>query len=702
MSFRLCVLALFAVVCAVLSGGSPAAAQGRPALAEAIAQARGGDYPAALETAPEGAARDVIRWMRLRDGLGSWAEYREFMTRNAHWPGLASIRARGERAIPDGVEPQEVLDFFGGDLPQTGRGVLAVVRAHLAREEQSEAEAVAVLAWRSRDLTPATEDALLEAFPELLAEHNAARLDDLLWRGKTEAANRMLPRLPASYASLATARRLLRNRSNNEAAAVRAVDKAHVNDPGLAHARFNHRARNGKNADAIALLEQYSTSPADLGRPESWANWRRILARAELRRGRAAVAYRLASQHFLLAGSNYADLEWLSGFIALRYLDDAELALLHFDRFREAVETPISLGRAGYWRGRAYRALGDEAAAQEAYAFGALFQTSFYGQLAAEAIDMPLDPLAAGKEVFPTLAESGLAQNTVFQASEALLASGERNLAEWYLTHLTETLSREHAGTLGDWALAQGDEHIALKIAKQAARNGHMIHASYFPLHSLKDGPWPVPPELALAIARRESEFDPVVVSPAGAQGLMQVMPGTARDVARELGITYSKSRLTTDPLYNARLGTAYLDGLIEVFGYSPVLISVGYNAGPGRSVSWIADRGDPRDEGIDVIDWIELIPFRETRNYVMRVSESLPLYRARLSGTTGEVGLTKLLRGAYPVARPKRPVARPAGLSAPQVRVSSSAVESAVPPVSVVVPATVQTSPRPQSNPRR
>jgi soluble lytic murein transglycosylase len=193
--------------------------------------------------------------------------------------------------------------------------------------------------------------------------------------------------------------------------------------------------------------------------------------------------------------------------------------------------------------------------------------------------------------------------------------------------------------------LGRDEAHIALRVAKRAARGGVVLPAAYFPLTPLMERDLPVDRDLALAIARRESEFDPVVVSPAGARGLMQLMPGTARDVSRRLDISYDRDGLTDDPAYNVTLGAAYLAGLIDMFGPAPVLVSVGYNAGPGRALDWMEERGDPRQPGVDLVDWIEMIPFRETRNYVMRVTESVMVYRARLGGASGPVRFLDYLR---------------------------------------------------------
>ncbi|PRY24358.1 soluble lytic murein transglycosylase [Aliiruegeria haliotis] len=618
------------------------------ALGEAISQMREGNWRGAIVAAgPAGEeGRDIIEWFRLRQGgQAEFDAYRDFLSRRADWPGLALLRTRGEGSIPEDADPNEVLAYFGGDLPQTGTGVLRLVQAHRALGQSGDAEALAVMAWRTRTLSIESESALLALYPKLLSQHHEARLNDLLWRGRTTTARRMMGRVSEGWQALAAARMTLAAREPGVDARIEAVPEALREDAGLAYERFIWRARKGRRDDAIALMRERSTSPEALGRPEKWANRRRIYARQLMQEGQAEDAYALASRHFLVEGSSFADLEWLSGFLALRFLNDPELALWHFDRFTGAVATPISLGRSGYWRGRALEAMGDGEGAQAAYEVGAKHQTSFYGLLAAEAGGYAMDPTLTGREVFPALEESPLKDSSVLVAGLLLLDAGELSEAERFLTHLVEELDRDQAGTLGALMLQLKQPHLALMIAKRAARGGVVLPAAYFPTSPLMDRDLPVPKELALAIARRESEFDPVVVSPAGARGLMQLMPGTAKDVSAELGISYDRDGLTGDPEYNVTLGSTYLAGLIEVFGPAPVLVSVGYNAGPGRSLDWTAARGDPRSKAVDVIDWIELIPFRETRNYVMRVSESILVYRARLTGETGDVSVVDFLR---------------------------------------------------------
>ncbi|MBM7069365.1 lytic transglycosylase domain-containing protein [Actibacterium sp. 188UL27-1] len=609
---------------------------------------RSGDWSDARQSAQAGGqvAEDIVTWHMLRKGRGSFVEYSDFLERNADWPGLALMRTQGEGSIPRNGQAEAVIAWFGDRVPETGAGVLRLIEAYRKTDQDGDAQALAVLAWHTMTVTAATEAELLGLYPDLLKRHHTARLDDLLWRNERTAARRMFPRVSADLRLLAEARLGLRADAPGVDGLIQKVPKPLQADPGLAWERFNWRVRKGRHDAAMDLLAERSTSARDLGRPAMWANWRRIYARRVLRDGDPADAYAIASQNYLLDGSNFSDLEWLSGYIALRFLEDPELALFHFDRFRGAVRTPISLGRAGYWQGRAHRALGDADKAREAFAFGAQYQTSYYGQLSADTLGLPLDLSAKGDEAFPDLQGSSLANSTVLQAGQLLYAAGERDLAERFLTHLVEQRPREEAGQVGAVTLDLGDPHIALMVAKRAARDGNVLHAAYFPIHELANRKLPVDPALALAIARRESEFNPVVVSPVGARGLMQVMPGTARDVARDLKIDYNLSRLTADPAYNVRLGTAYLDDLIDTFGDAPVLVAAGYNAGPGRPVRWIEELGDPRSAGVDPVDWVEMIPFRETRNYVMRVTESIRIYQARL-GRPVTPRLTDLLKGS-------------------------------------------------------
>jgi len=618
------------------------------ALSRAMTELRSGDWDAARASA-RGAGEvgaDIVEWHRLRAGRGSFDEVLDFLDRRPDWPGLAYLRERSEGAVPFGDRWEDVLAFFDGNAPQTGSGSTALIGAYIAAGRESDAEAQAVLAWRSQSLSEADEQVLLGRYGSLLAPHHEPRLDMLLWQGQRPGAERMYRHVDEGWRALGRARLALRADQPGVDGLIAAVPNALSDHPGLSFERMQWRARKGRNADAVELFLDRDGTVEALGNPERWANWRRVFARLTMREGDGQTAYRLASTHGLVEGADYADLEWLSGYIALTYLDDPERALRHFQKFRLSVETPISLGRAGYWEGRAYEALGEADMAQAAYAFGGEYQTSFYGLLAAERAGLPMDPALTGTEDVGDWRTSSFAGSSVLAAGLLLQKAGERSLSERFLTHLAESLDAREVAMLAEVAFELEEPHIALMIAKRAADAGIVVPAAYYPVVDLGVADPRVPPELALAIARRESEFDPGVVSGVGARGLMQIMPATAEEVAGKLGLPYSANRLLSDPRYNSTIGVAYLAELVEVFGGSIVLVSAGYNAGPSRPRRWVDERGDPRSGEIDVVDWIEHIPFTETRNYVMRVMESLPVYRARLSGQVEPLQLSRELVG--------------------------------------------------------
>ncbi|MDU8911334.1 lytic transglycosylase domain-containing protein [Aestuariicoccus sp. MJ-SS9] len=639
---------LLALVFCVLA--MPVLAQGadRP-LARAMEALRDGNWAAAqIEARGDGqVALDVILWHHLRAGNGDAGQVMDFLARNPDWPGLPYLREKSEIAMAEAGH-DAVLAFFGDSRPQTGTGALALARAHVAKGDPGLAEADVVIAWRTLAMSDEEQAALLAEWRPQLRAHHIARLDMALWRGWEVNARRMVPLVGEDWQALAKARLALRNNAPGVDAMIAAVPEKLRDHPGLAYERFRWRARKGRDADAIELLLERSVTADALGEPWAWARERRDLARQLMRGGDPARAYRIASAHGLTEGSDYADLEWLSGYLSLRFLNEPARALAHFQNHRDAVETPISLGRAGYWIGRAHEALGQNDAAAEAYVAGARYQTSFYGLLAAEAGGLPPDPQLAGTETFPDWRTAPFTKSSVYQAAILLLASGETVLSERFLTHLAESLDRTQIGQMGAMLEEMNRPHMQVMLGKRAAQSGIELPGPYYALHpDLIGRKNPVPTELVLAIARRESEFDPRVVSGAGARGLMQLMPGTAREVSGKLGLDYSLAGLLDDPAYNATLGAAYLAELAERFDGNAVMMAAGYNAGPSRPIRWMEERGDPRRSGIDIVDWIELIPFNETRNYVMRVTESLPVYRARLGLNPHPVPFSQELTGS-------------------------------------------------------
>ncbi|MDC0738003.1 lytic transglycosylase domain-containing protein [Cognatishimia sp. SS12] len=605
---------------------------GAAQLSDAMVGVRFGDWEVAeAAVARDGQiSKDIVTWHRLRAGEGRAEEAIDFLARRGDWPGLPYLRKQMEPAFLLAT-PNEVRRFFADTLPQTAEGALAYAQALKAAGQGPAAEAQIVTAWTSFAMSADLQARYLADFGRVLAPHHEARLDMALWNGWERNATDMYALVSEGWQKLAAARLALRDDAPGVDALIEAVPSALAAHPGLAYERFSWRARKGRNASAIELALAQSKA-GNLGKPSAWAGWRRALARSEMRAGNHSAAYQLASGHGLLDGSSYADLEWLSGYLALRYQNNPQRALQHFIRFEQAVDTPISYGRAGYWIGRAYEAMGDKEAAQRAYQGGAAHQTSFYGLLAAEKAGVPFD-VGLSEGLPRAWRQADFTKSSVHSAAQALHAAGELSLAERFWTHLAETQDPSNMAAMGAMAIDMNEPHLAVMLGKRFAQYGQTVTAPYYALHSLATRrDLPVPPEMVLSIARRESEFDPKVVSGANAQGLMQILPGTAKEVAEEIGTPYSKPRLLSDPAYNVTLGTAYLAKLIEEFDGNVIMVAAGYNAGPSRPTRWMATNGDPRRRGgMDIVDWIEHIPFNETRNYVMRVAESLPVYRARL-----------------------------------------------------------------------
>ncbi len=638
---------LLVLICLSSPGGAQSADIRPPsALASALDAAQGGRWARASELAArEGqVAKAIIEWSRLRAGRGSVPEILAFLETYPDWPGLDYLRKQSEPAFEDASDA-EVIAFFAGSHPQTGAGVLRYAAARLVGGERGEAEASVVLAWRTMDLSTEEHVAFLNAHGPLLEPHHLARLDMTLWRGLKDSAL-MLPLVDEEDRVVAEFRRKIARGEGGIDAALAMLPASRRDDPGIAYERFNRYLRQDEPEKAIALLQSQSRIAGGLGEAERWSGWRRSLARRMMRDGQYALAYDLAANHQLDGGAAYADLEWLAGYLALRFLDEPELARDHFQRLRAGVESPISMGRASYWIGRAQEALGDVEAAAIAYAEGAQHQTSFYGLLAAEKAGLPFD-VGLGASAVPPWREAAFAKGSLAQAGSLALGAGQRGLAERFFLALAETLDetglRQMARMLDDLEAP----HLQVMLGKHAAQRQIILAEAYYPLHPMIDMDLPVPMEMALAIARRESEFDPSVASGVGAQGLMQLMPGTASDVARDLALAHQHSRVLGDWEYNVRLGSTYLAQLSLEFGANVVMISAGYNAGPRRPAQWMERFGDPRAGGMDVIDWIEHIPFRETRNYVQRVAESLPIYRARMGKPPHPLPFSQELIGA-------------------------------------------------------
>ncbi|TJZ93401.1 lytic transglycosylase domain-containing protein [Paracoccus gahaiensis] len=616
----------------------PARAEEPGAMALALAAVQARDWvtarDAGLRAGPLGEA--LVGWHALRAGYGDFSDYADFLRENPDWPGLDLLITRGEAKLRPGADPDDIRLWFADRLPQS-RAALEALSAVLPANE---AAAMRAAVFTRQPLTAEDEAALLAAHPDLTALI-PARVTALLDAGEWANAERLLPRLPEDQRPLPRARIVLQAGRAGVDDLILALPDPLRADPGLTMDRFAWRVAARQHEGAQALMLAASTSAEALRDPAQWASMRVDYARLAMRNGDWPRALRLAHPHFLTPDNrHYPDLEWLAGFAALK-TDDPARALDHFRHLETVVGAAISTSRAHYWQGRAHEALGDAAAAEAAYQAAAAFPGTYYGQLAMEKTGAALpagyavaDP---GIDSLPDWRGSALRENGQFRAALWLIASGRRDEAQRFLLHLAQSSTPQDIARMSRLMYEAGTPWHGLRLAKQSASQGVIWPVAHFPLTGLEREDLGVPPELVMAIARQESEFNFTASSPVGAQGLMQVMPGTAEQVTRQLRIPYDLARLSNDAAYNARIGSQYLIGLTERFGPSVALIASGYNAGPGRPARWLGDFGDLRRDA-DPVDWVELIPFDETRNYVMRVAEALPVYRARIHGTPAPV----------------------------------------------------------------
>jgi len=625
-----------------------AAQDARRPLAMAFDEMRAKNWAVAQDLAIQDGqpALDVVVWTKLRAGQGTPAEAINFLARNGDWPGLPYLRKRSEPTF-DQATAEQILTFFANDLPQTAEGAYHYARVLKQRGQTDKARLIVQNIWVDAVMSQELQDRYVAEFGPWIKELHVPRAMALMWRDEHGAVEQMYPLLDAGHLALAKARVGLRTKSEGVDPLIAAVPANLRSEPVLAHARFEWRLRAGLRDSAVALLGEQSKSAIKLGTPQAWANSRERIVRDMIWDGKFSNAYDLIRSHHLSQGDDFATFEWLAGFIALRKLNKPKVALDHFSRFLTAVDTPISLGRGYYWQGRALEALNRTSEARDAYARGAQHQTSYYGILAAERVGQTFGPEFTEWSDLPDWRQAEFLNGSVFQAAVLLFAADQLPLGERFLTHLAETLDETDTLRLTDFLEEAQRPHVLVMLGKRAASMGTNIPRPYFALHPMIKQKTNVPPELSLAIARRESEFDHLVVSPVGAMGLMQLMPKTAQEMAGKVGVSYSAEQLRQDWVYNARLGNAYLAELGERFGGNPVLMSIAYNAGPTRAERWSAKLGDPRGRNIDIIDWVEMIPFTETRNYVMRVTESLPIYRARLGLDPLPKPFSQMLQGS-------------------------------------------------------
>ena len=614
--------------------------QDRAIVADAVRAAARGEWERAFAIIGEVSdplATKTLRFLRMIEDRGpeTFAEIVRFMEQNPDWPQQEQLQAIAESRIKDPADHALIRRFFATRVPRTERGYIRHAEALLAHGEEAAAVLILRKVWREGDFSSSEFKKFHALYGRLFStDDHIARLHNLLWDYRRSSAVRMLSLVPAGERRLAEARLRLQRQQNGVDRAVLAVPGHLQNDPGLLFDRTRWRRQKRRHNDTIELLLD---PPAEVGRASLWWFEREFQIRRLLRARDFALAYDLASRHGQTPedGVDFAEAEWLAGWLALRFVSKPRRALQHFERLAEGVSRPISVARATYWAGRAEEALGDIAGARRWYQRAAAIPTTFYGQEAALKLGRAPTPAAI---VPPTAAQRIAFESREPVRAAALLveAGAEAHLIP-FLLRLTEDATRpSEVRLVAELAARSGRPNLVTLVGKYAALNGIIEPVASFPIPRLErflvEREETAPRPYLLAVTRQESVFSSYVVSRAGARGLMQLMPPTAELVAAHLGAPYNLGLLTGDPDYNVRLGGAYLKRLLNRYR-EPALAFAAYNAGPSRVDEWLELHGDPRlRDRHALIDWLELIPFDETRNYVQRVAENLTVYEQRLA----------------------------------------------------------------------
>jgi soluble lytic murein transglycosylase len=598
----------------------------------AFAAAQSGDFNRAYAEAvaiADPLPLKMLRWMDFaRPGApGRFPDIAEFLEKNTDWPGQKALRKHAEEALA-GESDAVAGEWLKRYPPVSPTGRVREIEIVLNSGDLTGGIEALRAVWIGADFGPLDEKNFLSRHSAAIRpEDHAKRVDRLLWDGHPEAAHRLLPLLSAEYRPVAEARLALAAQASNADVLVARVPAQLRSDPGLVFEQLRSRRKKDMTDAAVQIL---LAQPGDLVRPAAWWAERQAIARRVLAGGNAELAYRLVEQHGLIEGSAFSDAQFLLGYVALRYMKNPAMAFDHFSRILARVGTPYAKARAGYWGGRAAETQGKSDLAAKWYAAGADHMATFYGQLAAHELgrDAPPRPLP---EPVPDAAElARFNDSEVVRATRFFFGLGDRDRGRAFLLHLADTAKTPTMfAMVATLAESSGRIDLGIAVAKRAIEAGTPLMVHGYPITAIPSG-GTAEHSLLFAITRQESAFEREAVSRAGARGLMQLMPATASFIANKMQLPFSADRLTADGIYNVLLGRAYIETLIDDFGGSYALAIAAYNAGPGRVRQWLRDYGDPRGGNIDMVDWIEMIPINETRNYVQRVLENLQIYRGQ------------------------------------------------------------------------
>jgi soluble lytic murein transglycosylase len=603
-------------------------------------------------------AQKLATWYAYRAGAYDatpW-EIAEFRESSALWPDRDELDERIEDALFwRETNPRKVLDYFREHRPVSGPGKAALGNALIATGKADDGTALIREAWRQHMLTPAIEAKLKDVHSAVLRpDDHKARLDWLFVKNRKsdlKAIERLVPLVDKKWEKAVQAQIATVKGDKGAGALLGKLEDDLRSDPAILLARIAWARRNDKDETVWELLRAAPTDSRKLINPMSWWEYRQTQVRAALNAGQPKTAYALAQGYGGdLPAEELSDAEFLAGWISLRFLDDAKTAHKHLLASAAAGGLPKHRARGSYWLGRAEAALGNKRAAAARFADAAQYSHTFYGQLSRQIAEPKATQFALRPYARPTAADiRSFNRNPVLRALGAANKAGLDNLVPIFLTDLARSVTSAPEMTLVcELAERITGAHRAVRIAKIAMNRGFPVERYAYPdvLPEFKMLASGSDTEEALihALTRQESEFNPTIVSSAGAMGLMQLLPSTAKEVARSHDIKFDKKKLN-DPSYNLQLGSAFLQRLIRSYSGSYVMALAAYNAGPGRVKQWVGQFGDPRDKKVDPIDWIERIPFKETREYVIKIMESAQVYRARLNRGGDTLRLAQDLR---------------------------------------------------------
>ncbi|GJE28491.1 lytic transglycosylase domain-containing protein [Methylobacterium organophilum] len=601
------------------------------------------------------AARTLLEWVAIRAGAGiGFERVTGFLKAHPDWPAGPLLRRRAEETLlSEKKSPAVVRAYFASARPVSAPGKFALALAFKADGLEADAAELVRALWREDTFGRVLEGKVLDAFPNVLGKvDHRYRMERALLKEDFATAGRAADYAGGSYVSLVRARRAVEAKSSAAPAALNAVPPSLRGDSSFLLSRAQYYRRADKAAEAAKILISAPSNGEVLVDGDEWWVERRIVARKLVDEGDPKTALAVAAGHSARSVEKTIEAEFTAGWIALRFAGDAETAQRHFAKAAAVAETPISVARTTYWQGRAAEALGQSETAKGFYEKAALLPIAYYGQLARARLGQNSLPLRQAAQL-EGAARTAFEDRPFVRALKLLAAASMRELAlPLYIDAATRISDEATLNALGDVAVQVRDARALVAVGKLATQKGLPLDTHAYPTIGIPDyeafgAVTPVERAMVFAIARQESQFDPKAQSGVGARGLMQMMPATAQRTARRVSAAYDTDRLTSDPAYNARLGQAHLGELMEDWRGSYILAFASYNAGGGNVKKWIDAYGDPRKPDVDPVDWVERIPFTETRNYVQRVMENLQVYRNRLDGRSALLIERDMNRGA-------------------------------------------------------